>query len=397
MATVTFWNNHAYGGDSDTYNGAQRRSYSTSKAWDSVKVGSDSWVVVWENSGYSGAYMKLGPNTDNSDFNKTDKSSGGDWKNQIKAFIMYGREPSWWNDSSAPPNNDLNLASNECVFTDETWFNGNCATFFGTTQKSDLNSVKFPTNTGVDLKNDIQSVATGASAWLEVWNDTDYSGDSLRIYPNTTYHDLDQVARIPKGDWKNQMQSFKLYNYLPDGSWALDFDEDKFFNAFPGAYAMQDSSGPYYHYVTQDCGYDVRITGKTFDSESMTISFRVDYDLTGHNDKVNLDLKVNLDGSMNSVTYEYEQGGAVQIPSAVIKAVDVGAEVLGAVGALETAGISEEAANSFIEAFDTFCEVFNKVSNGLYKLSEANDGRFYMCGVCTNLLARALSAVTVNS
>lgn len=398
MATVTFWNNNDYGGISSSFTGAQRRSYSTSQAWDSLKTGSNTWLVVWNGSNYTGDYLKIGGTSaaSNSDLNHTDRSGGGDWKNQIKSFIMYANQPSWWGSSSTPPNNDLNLQPHDAVFCADTDFNGDTAVYTATVYEPDLNSVDFPTNPNRDMKDNIQSLATGSAAWLEIWNDTNYYGSTLKIYPNTKYTDLNSVSRKPEGDWKNQIQSFKLYGALP-ASWNLGFNEDLFYNAFPGALKMEDSSGPYYHYTTQDCGYDIRITSQSYDATTMTMSFRIDYDLTGHNDKVNLDLVINSDGSFNSVSYEYEQGGAVQIPKAFITAVDVSAEVLGAVGALETAGISEEAANSFIEAFDTFCKVFNKISNGLYKLSESNDGRFYMVAVCTQTLCRAFSAVTTNN
>lgn len=393
MATVTFWNNNDYDGMSDTFNGAQRRSYNTSQAWDSLKTGSNTWLIVWNGSNYTGDYLKIGPSTNNSDLNHTDRGSKGDWKNQITSFIMYGHQPSWWNSNSTPPTNDLNLESNEAVFCADTNFNGDTATFFANVSESDLNQIHYPTNSGRDMKDNIQSLATGSAAWLEIWNETSYTGSTLRIYPNTKYKDLNSVARKPEGDWKNQIQSFRLYNALP-ASWNLGFDQNKFYSSFPGAIKYTDSSGDYYHYTTQDCGYDIRLTGLAYDTSTMTVSFRVDYDLTGKNDKVLLDLVINANGTFNSVSYEYQQGGAVQIPKSVIKAVDVSAEILGAVGALETVGISEEAANSFIEAFDTFCEVFNKVSNGLYKLSESNDGRFYMVGVCVHVLCRAFSAVT---
>lgn len=397
MATVTFWNKNDFEGISSTFNGAQRRAYNTSQAWDSLKTGTGTWLVVWDNSNYTGNYMKIGPsNSTFDDLNHAGRGNDGDWKNQIKSLMIYANQPSWWNYSTTPPNNDLNLQPNDAVFCSGTNFNNDTVVFTANASEDDLNQVKFPTNTSNDMKNDIQSLATGSSAWLEVWNETDYTGSTLRVYPKTTYTDLNSVARQPEGDWKNQIQSFKLYNALP-ASWNLGFDQDTFFGAFPGAVKMQDSSGQYYHYNTQDCGYDIRLTGLSYDTSTMTVSFRIDYDLTGHNDKVMLDLVVNTDGTFNSVSYEYDQGGAVQIPKSVIKAVDVSAEVLGAVGALETAGISEEAANSFIEAFDTFCDVFNKISNVLYKLSEANDGRFYMVAVCTQVLCRAFSAVTTTN
>lgn len=395
MASVTFWNNHNYGGESDSFSSPQRRTYTTSEAWDSLKTSSNTWVVVWDNSNFTGYYLKFGPNSDNSDLNKTDRGDD-DWKNQIKSFVMYGSKPSWWDNGSTPPQYDLNLSSTQAVLCSDQNYCADDAIFTAESDQSDLNSVDYPTDTSRDLKNNISSLATGSSAYLEIWNATSYSGSYKRIQPNTKVPNLNDVYRLPDGDWNNQMQSFKLHGSKPDATWDMGFDYEKFFAYFPNATTLLDTSGYYKYYLTQDCGYDIRITGQSFTSTTMILSFRIDYELVGHNDKVTLDLEVNTDGTLNQITYEYEQGGAVQIPSSVIKAVDVSAEVLGAVGALETAGISEEAANSFIEAFDTFCDVFNKVSNGLYKLSEANDGRFYLAGVGTQLLARALSSITVN-
>lgn len=397
MATVTFWNNNDFKGIPSSFTGAQRRSYNTTQAWDSLKTGAGTWLVVWDNSDYTGNYLKVGPsNSTFNDLNHAGRGDGGKWQGKIKSLMIYANQPSWWNSSSTPPNEDLNLQPTDAVFCSGTNFNDDTVVFTATVSEDDLNQVKFPTNTSNDMKNDIQSLATGSSAWLEIWNEPQYAGSTLQISPNTTYSDLDKVAREPEGDWKNQIQSFKLYDSLPL-SWKLGFDQGTFFGSFPDAVKMTDTSGEYYYYMTQDCSYDIRITGIAFDTDTMTVSFRIDYNLTGHNDKVLLDLVINADGSYNSVAYEYTQGGAVQIPKSVIKAVDVSAEVLGAVGALETAGISEEAANSFIEAFDTFCDVFNKISNALFKLSEANDGRFYMVAVCTQTLCRAYSAVTINN
>ncbi|MBU1188394.1 MAG: hypothetical protein KKC01_05115 [Gammaproteobacteria bacterium] len=395
MTSVTFWNNNNYGGISSGFSSAQRRTYTTSEAWDSLKTGSNSWLVVWDQSDCSGQYLKFGPNASNSDLNKTDRGNDGDWKNQIKSFVLYASQPRWWNDGSAPPSDDLNLAASQAMFCSDQDFFADAATVTAETDKSDLNSVLYPTDSNRDMKDNISALATGTSAYLEIWNDTGYSGDYLRVKPNSELPDLNNVMRLPDGDWNNQMQSFKLHASPPDATWNLGFDQDKFFAAYPNSALWYDSSGPYYRYTSQDCSYDIRITAVSFTSSSMTLSFRIDYELAGHNDKVNLDLQVDPQGAMEQITYEYEQGGAVQIPDSVIKAVDVSAEVLGAVGALETAGISEEAANSFIEAFDTFCNVFNKVSNGLYKLSESNDGRFYLAAVGTHTLARALSAIEV--
>ena len=68
-------------------------------------------------------------------------------------------------------------------------------------------------------------------------------------------------------------------------------------------------------------------------------------------------------------------------------------KVLGALGALESAGISEAAANEFVEDFDTMVKIFNKISNLLYSMSEKDDGRYYMVAVVSHVVNRALRAV----
>lgn len=392
MASVTFYNNNKYGGISDSFSGAQRRTYGTSQAWDSIQVGSGTWLVVYDGSNFTGNYLKV--TSSQSDLNHVDRGDDGDWKNQIKSFILYASQPSWWNNSGTQAS-DLNLASTQVMVTSDTDFTDDCSVYNAAVAHSDLSDTDYVTDTDRDMNDNIQSIATGSSCWVEVWSDSNYGGSSLRVYPNTKLSDLNSVDRIPDGDWKNQISSLKAWSSLPDATWNLQFDQSKFFSLFPGAVAYSDTSGPYYRYVTQDAAYDIRVTDITSPtSTTYQVSFRIDYELTGSNDKVLLDVVVNADNTFNSISYTYEQGSAIQIPQSWIKAVDVGVEVLGLVGALETAGVSEEAADSFIEAFDTACKVFNKVMGGLYKLSEANDGRFYLVAVCSHVVCRALNSIS---
>jgi hypothetical protein len=399
---VNFWNNHGYGGNHTGFTAQQRNSYGTTQGWNSAKVGLTAWVLLWDDNDYKGNYLKLNPGSNTSNFDDlvryTDsKGNQYSWKGAVKSMVIYGNEPSWWSDNdSIPPSEDLCLPRYHAVFSADTYFNDDTAVYRSDATVPDLNKVIYPTDTNRDMKCNISSLATGDSAWLQVWNGTNYSGDTLRVYPNTTYTDLRLVQRNPGGDWGDQIQSFKLYGAVPDGSWNLDFDEDKFFNSFPSAARLTDSTGPYYHYLTQDAGYDVRLNGKTFpDGNSMQLEFRVDFDVTGHNDKVDLVMVVKTGGVLDSVSYNFTQGSAAQVPPKLVKAVDYSAEAAGMLGLIETAGISEEAADEFIEDFDTFCDVFDKIFGLLYKIDQSSDGRFYMVAVSTHVLNRALAAVTV--
>lgn len=395
MTQVTFWNNNNKGGLSDTFNGAQGVPSGLSSI-DCLETQSSTWLIVYNSNDYQGDYMKVGPSTYLSDLNHVDRMGGGDWKNQIQSCVIYGSQPSWWNNSGTPPI-DVPVGATQAFFSENDNFAGDNRVFTANVNESDLNNNHYTTDSGKDMKNNINSIKTGSSAWLQIWDETDYTGNFLQIYPNTSYKNLDEVKRGSSGDWQNQIQSFNLYNSLP-ASWNLGFDSSAFIKSFPNEYASSDMDGTYYVYNTQDAPYHIHLLGTTYPSTStMNLSFKVCYDTAGKNDKVYLDILINADGTYNSLTYSYESGGAIQIPSSVIKAVDVSAELLGAIGALESAGISEAAAQEFVETFDTICKAFNKISSVVYKLSEANDGRFYLVPVVCQVVNRALNAITISN
>ena len=395
MTKVTFYNNHDKGGLATPFSDPQAKNSSVNGT-NCIVTESSTWLVVYSESDYKGDYMKVGPNTEVPQLSKVDRASGGDWKNNSNSFIMYGVQPSWWNNSGTPPR-DIPVPSNGVLFTDDDHFSGDNRTYTGPLSYSDLNDHHYTTNSGKDLKNNITSLKTGTNAWLQIWDETDYTGNFAHIYPNTTYVDLNDLKRGSSGDWNDQIQSFNLYTSLP-AAWNLGFDTNSFIQSFPNYTVSSDMDGTYYEYQSQDCPYHIHLLGTTYPTDSqMQLSFKICYDTMGHNDQVFLDIFFDGDGSYNSLQYSYEQGGAIQIPSTLIKAVDVSAEILGAVGALESAGISEAAAQEFVETFDNICKAFNKISNVIYKLSEANDGRFYLVPVVCHVVNRAINAVTISN
>jgi hypothetical protein len=402
MAKVVFWNNNNYGGLSDTFEGTQRRTYGSSPAWDSIKTDGNTWVVVWDGQNCTGNYMKVGgSNSDSkSDLNNIQRGSDkhDDWKNAIMSFMMFGTQPSWWNSSSKPPVDLSYLGSTELLTCSSPNFYDDTKVFSGASSHDDLSEMDWPTNSGTDMSDAIDSIATGSSVWMEVWNDVNFQGDWMKLSPSNHRSDLNGNARPSGlGDWKNQIKSMKTFTSKP-ACWDMSFDLQAFYLLFPDYVPYDDTSGSYVTYLTQDCGYDIRRINESYDESTYTVSFRVDYCITGGtNDKALLDICVNADGSLNGVNYSYTQSeGAVQIPDTFVKAVDKTAELLGALGALETLGITEEAAEDFIVAFDTFCKVFNDVTKLLYKKSMVDDGRSYMLAVCLHTLCRGFASIKKN-
>lgn len=391
MSSVTFYNKDHYNGDSEIFNGTQRRSYSSSQSWESLQVDSTTWLVLYSGSNFTGNYLKVTSNI--ADLQDVPRGSDHNWNNDIASFIMYSGKPSWW-DSGKPDSSDLMLGPNQAMFTSSNDFLNNCSILVAVSTMADLGHVMWRSDDDVQMNDSIDSIGTGSSCYLELWSDCDYKGDYLRIFPNYKYSKLSAIPRGSGSTWSNCISSIKLWNTKPDGTWNLRFDEGRFFGYFPNAQQSSDSSGTYYRYKTQGCDYDIRLTELNYKTDgSVEVSFRIDYDVTGTNDKVNLTVLVDSNNHFVSATYSYEAGGATQIPQSVIKAVDVTAEVLGMVGALETAGISEEAADSFIAAFDAACKIFNKVMDVAYKLSETDDGRYYIVGVCSHVVCKALNSI----
>jgi hypothetical protein len=66
---------------------------------------------------------------------------------------------------------------------------------------------------------------------------------------------------------------------------------------------------------------------------------------------------------------------------------------LGTTGAIETLGISEEAADTFVDVFDFVTGAFNKIANFVYKVTD-NGGQFYFLAVVCHTLNRICTTVS---
>ena len=170
-----------------------------------------------------------------------------------------------------------------------------------------------------------------------------------------------------------------------------------FKSQFPNNYndtpAFNDAA---FGYQTQDAEYRIYEPQISYpDENSMLVSTEIDHIINmSSDDTVTLSLSFSMDGTVSITNYSWDAGSAFQISNGVVKAVDLGAEALGAIGALETAGISEAAAQEFVETFDTCVKIFNDISKIVNKFSENDGGRFYLIPVISHVINRICYSVT---
>ncbi|MFN3851869.1 MAG: hypothetical protein ACK4NY_20695 [Spirosomataceae bacterium] len=274
---------------------------------------------------------------------------------------------------------------------------GDGRAFAGPTSYSSLENVYY-TGTNNSMNKSIDSAGTDTSAWVVIYDQPNFQGNSYKLYPDRTYDDFNHIQRgsDSSNDWKNQVQSFQLYDHLP-ASWSLGFNVDTFTSLFPN---HVDATPPFgdkaIGYQTQDAEYRIYLPQVSYpDESSMSIYVQIDHIIgMSTDDHVTLNLSIGMDGTVKVTNYTWDAGSAYQIPNSVVKAVDLGAEVAGALGALESAGISEAAAQEFVETFDTCVKVFNDISNLMNKWSENDGGRFYMIPVVCHVINRICYSVT---
>ncbi|TDB64065.1 hypothetical protein [Arundinibacter roseus] len=175
---------------------------------------------------------------------------------------------------------------------------------------------------------------------------------------------------------------------------SVTFNQQNFTSLFPGAVSAKN--GTAIEYTVEDSTYRIYNPSITSNSSSATtFDLQLDHVRGGATDD-HVQLTVTFNGSavVQSVAYTWTPGNdGYQIPKGVIEAVDITAEVLGAVGALETAGISEAAAQEIVETFDTCCKIFNELSTHIVKWTD-NGGRFYFLPVVCHTFNRLCVSVS---
>lgn len=422
------WNHSNQGGLSDSFTGTQGQDNIVGDT-DSLETAQNTWVIVFNGSDYTGDSLQIDPSKKLNDLNHIDRhsSSGkkeGDWKNQIKSFVLYKSRPSYW--GQVPSIDQLFLPSNgNALFTEDTDFLGNNRTFSAPYSAVNLQAIGYRTNsvhmfgtTG----GTINSLRTGNNTWLSVFDDFNSNGCFLKVGPNQKHSDLNNVDRISGngkvvGDWKNQIASFLLYDEKPE-FWDTPYPRpyinfQSLYDKYPGV-TNNESDGEITYkvegstYGIKKPELSIQTTTQSLDNYFIAEDFGVlpssgwsKYKIEcshkntgGRNDKALFDVYFDNAGKLVSIQHlEWSSNGAYEIPQQLITIVDDEAWVLGTAGAIESLGISEAAAEEFISTFDAICKVFNTVSSFVYQKTD-NGGSYYLLPVICHTINRLCSVVS---
>ncbi|MER0439650.1 hypothetical protein [Emticicia sp. W12TSBA100-4] len=165
-------------------------------------------------------------------------------------------------------------------------------------------------------------------------------------------------------------------------------------NTFKSLYPNSKSSSEYLEYKVEDSQY--RVYNPTVKADNV-LNVKLDHiraDAT--DDHVELTVTFSPTGTINKVDYDWTKGDdGYQVPDKLIKVVDGTLEIIGAVGALETFGLSEELALDAKEAFDFCAKAFNEISTAIVKFND-NGGQLYFVAVVSHTINRLCSSVSAN-
>ncbi|WP_188768471.1 hypothetical protein [Emticicia aquatilis] len=164
-------------------------------------------------------------------------------------------------------------------------------------------------------------------------------------------------------------------------------------NTFKSLYPNSKSYSEYLEYKVEDSQY--RVYNPTVKANNV-LYVKLDHiraDAT--DDHVELTVEFDTNASIKHVSYTWKKGNdGYQISDTAISIVDDSLELLGAVGALETFGLSEELALDAKEAFDFCAKAFNDISTAVVKWND-NGGQLYFVAVVSHTINRLCSSVYV--
>lgn len=401
---VNFWLNANESGYTQSYWGpcgvATNVVQNSPDAVDSLTTGNHAWLVIYSEENYKGKWKKIGPGQTIPDLNHDHENMGSDsWKNNVHSFVVYGEQPSFWNDpNSGGPTLELN--GETVIFFSDTDFGGDNITFFGDVQVPNMLDQIFTSNNhglGQAGHPDIASMAVGTQSYLGLFDQPNFGGNIMTLSPNDTQRDLSNVKtqRGGTGNWENKIMSFWQCTYWPT-TLGINIQFSGFYVLFPGWYHDGDSTA--FSYKTQDAVYRINLVVVTRPMPNQMMgTVQIDNVLSAASDD-HLTLQILLDDQMSlvSVSYDMELNtGSYKIPTGMVKAVDDAVELAGAAGALESLGISEAAAQAFVGVTKITCTVFNEISKALCAYSEDTDGTFYLIPVGIHAINRYMVGVTV--
>ena len=185
------------------------------------------------------------------------------------------------------------------------------------------------------------------------------------------------------------------------------FQADTFKSQYPGA-DTNAKSGTAIEFKSEDSEYRAYIPGadkkkstlETDGAGALTVKLVQDHIRHGaHDDHSTTTLIFESSGKLARTNHEFaievDKGGAFKIPDIVPKSLELAVEIAGALGALETAGISEAVAQEVVADIAAICDAFNKICAAIDNLTDDGGRLNFPAVVCHNMNKVSCSIVSV--
>ncbi|MFK7786439.1 MAG: hypothetical protein AB8B56_15065 [Crocinitomicaceae bacterium] len=284
-------------------------------------------------------------------------------------------------------------------------FSGHNKNYDGPIDITDTNDIHWTDHSSDDMKDDISSIQTDGSAWVQIYSSTDHGGRTTLIGPNSNVN-LDEVYDDEQGkDMDDTIQSFEIFDNLPLNITAVI---NNFIALYPGATSGHNSDyKDYLDIYSQDSEYwvyypEIDITGNV-----VAFTVNLSHRQSETDDQATLTFSMNGDGRfVDSIKVSYTMAEATQIPDWMITIIDDAIEVasvgamaiadgaeivltdgVGVVATVETDELIEDIADAL-----TFCvDHLNAVLNAVFKLQD-DGGAMNFAAVVSQCISRTVLA-----
>lgn len=242
------------------------------------------------------------------------------------------------------------------------------------------------------VSDSIDTIQTDANAWVIVFDNINYRGNYLLVNPDSNIGDLNKVHRGDKGDWKNQIKSFIMYDVKPpfwDAGIARPYiDYEKLASYYPKSYAEKGNKS--FAYKIEDSVYRIKLptfVNQTLDKVLYSIS--LDHENSASkDDHASFIVSFNNEGVLQDImSFSWEKGGAFNISDDVVSDIKDGIDFIGYLSDPFTDGAGTEIAKQIDRAFSLSCKLFNFAALKVYTFTD-NGGMFYFLPVICHTINR---------
>ncbi|RTQ50771.1 hypothetical protein EJV47_09110 [Hymenobacter gummosus] len=219
---VSFWENDDYKGNTRTFSGAQTINDLAEYTYDgddqemddsinSLKTGPSTWLCVFSQHKCEGEILRVGPNTGIKNLEDYNLPGLGDWQNTIVSFVTYDHQPNFWDATNE-------TAAGQCwvKIYSGTRYTGEAFALRGAGEVVNTGCIDgyryYNEESGYWYEVYPNSLTTGPTTWVELYEDASYGTLIARFGPNSLIPDLSKYS-ISQGAVR--VSSLKVFEQLP--------------------------------------------------------------------------------------------------------------------------------------------------------------------------------------